>query len=218
MWSAEQKRTQLNRQMLDLLKIDKLEPLMYRPWEDSWLVLRFKREFSFSFLSSFFSKLYPSFVQPVLKTLLMEGKIYRRENLAEYTNAFTMLERQQSCISTFESRLSPEGEIGSAFIQLKEKTIASLKSKNSLEALMKNIETEAKQIITSSQGAFKTLIALLNGFIEANKNNVYAPLLNWLIIQGNDNNEFRKQVESVKNVLQEVTTILTDADRIETDI
>ena len=83
---------------------------------------------------------------------------------------------------------------------------------------MKNIETEAKQIITSSQGAFKTLIALLNGFIEGNKNNVYAPLLNWLIIQGNDNNEFRKQVESVKNVLQEVTTILTDADRIETDI
>ena len=160
LWSAEQKRTQLNRQMLDLLKIDKLEPLMYRPWEDSWLVLRFKREFSFSFLSSFFSKLYPSFVQPVLKTLLMEGKFYRRENLAEYTNAFTMLERQQSCISTFESRLSPEGEIGSAFIQLKEKTIASLKSKNSLEALMKNIETEAKQIITSSQGAFKTLIAL----------------------------------------------------------
>ena len=218
LWSAEQKRTQLNRQMLDLLKIDKLEPLMYRPWEDSWLVLRFKREFSFSFLSSFFSKLYPSFVQPVLKTLLMEGKFYRRENLAEYTNAFTMLERQQSCISTFESRLSPEGEIGSAFIQLKEKTIASLKSKNSLEALMKNIETEAKQIITSSQGAFKTLIALLNGFIEGNKNNVYAPLLNWLIIQGNDNNEFRKQVESVKNVLQEVTTILTDADRIETDI
>ena len=218
LWSAEQKRAQLNRQMLELLKIDKLESLLYRPWEDSWLVLRFKREFSFSFLSSFFSKLYPSFVQPVLKTLLMEGNFYRRENLAEYTNAFTVLEKQQSCISTFESRLSPEGEIGAAFIQLKEKTIASLKSKNSLEALMKNVETEAKQIITSSQDAFKALIALLNGFIEGNKNSVYAPLLNWSIIQGNDNVEFRKRVEGVKNILQEVTSILTESDKIETDI
>ena len=218
LWSSEQKRAQLNRQMLDLLKIERLDPLMYRPWEDSWLVLRFKREFAFNFVSSFFSKLYPSVVQPILKTLLMEGNFYRRENLAEYTNAFTVLEKQESCISTFESRLSPEGEIGAAFIQLKEKTVASLKSKNSLEALMKNIETEAKQIIVSSQNAFKILIALLNGFIEGNKNSVYAPLLNWLIIQGNDNAAFRKRVEGVKNLLQEVTSILTDADKIEADL
>ncbi|QSH92583.1 hypothetical protein C5N99_08245 [Treponema medium] len=217
LWASEQKRAQLNRQMLDLLKTDRLEPLMYRPWEDSWLVLQFKREFSFDFLASFFSILYQSFVQPVLKTLLMEGSFYRRENLAEYTNAFTVLEKQQSCISTFESRLSPEGEIGAAFIQLKEKTVASLKSKNSLEALMKNIETEAKQIITSSQEAFKVLVALLNGFIEGNKNSVYAPLLNWLTIQGNDNLEFRKRVEGVKNLLQEVSAIISDAEKIETD-
>ena len=218
LWSAEQKRAQLTRKMLDLLKIDKLEPLLYRPWEDLWLVLRFKREFSFSFLATFFSTLYVSFVQPVLKILLMEGNFYRRENLAEYTSAFTVLEKQQSCISTFESRLSPEGEIGAAFIQLKEKTMASLKSKNSLEALMKNIETEAKQIITSSQNAFKTLIALLNGFIDGNKNSVYAPLVNWSIIQGNDNVDFRMRVEGVKNFLQEVTSILTDADKIEGDV
>ena len=147
----------------------------------------------------------------------MEGNFYRRENLAEYTNAFTALEKQQSCISTFETRLSPEGEIGAAFIQLKEKTVASLKSKNSLEALMKNIETEAKQIITSSQNAFKILIALLNGFIDGNKNSVYAPLLNWLLIQGNDNAEFRKRVEGVKKLLQEVASILSEADKIEAD-
>ena len=218
LWSSEQKRTQLNRQMLDLLKIDRLDPLVYRPWEDTWLVLRFKRELAFNFLASVFSKLYPSVMQPVLKILLMEGNFYRRENLAEYTNAFTVLEKQQSCISTFESRLSPEGEIGSAFIQLKEKTIASLKSKNSLEALMKNIETEAKQIIASSQSACKILTALLNGFIDGNKNSVYAPLLNWLIIQGNENAEFRKRVEGVKNVLQEITSILIEADRIEADV
>lgn len=111
-----------------------------------------------------------------------------------------------------------KGEIGAAFIQLKEKTMASLKSKNSLEALMKNIETEAKQIITSSQNAFKTLIALLNGFIDGNKNSVYAPLVNWSIIQGNDNVDFRMRVEGVKNFLQEVTSILTDADKIEGDV
>ena len=148
----------------------------------------------------------------------MEGNFYRRENLAEYTNAFTVLEKQSSCIATFEFHLSAEGEIGAAFLRLKEKMIASLKSKATLESLMKNIESEAKQIIASSQGAFNTLLALLNGFIEGNKNNVYAPLLNWLIIQGNNNADFRKQVEKVRNLLQRVTLILLDAETIETDI
>jgi len=147
----------------------------------------------------------------------MEGNFYRRENLAEYTNAFTVLEKQQSCIVTFESRLSPEGEIGAGFIQLTERTMATLKSKANLEALMKSVETEAKQIITSSQGAFKTLIALLNGFIEGNKNSVYAPLLNWSIIQGNNNAEFRKRVEDIKVLLQKVSVLLSEAEKIETD-
>ena len=217
LWSAEQKRVHLNQEMLALLKVDKLPVMPYRPWEDVWLVLRFKREFTFVFLSAFFSSLYPSTLQPVLKTLLMEGNFYRRENLAEYTNAFTALEKQQSCITTFEARLSPEGEIGSGFIQVKERTVASLKSKNSLETLMNNIETEANQIITASQGAFKTLIALLNGFIEGNKNSVYAPLLNWSIIQGNKNVEFRRRVEEVKNLLQRITVVLAEAEKIETD-
>ena len=216
-WSAEQKRTHLKQEMLALLKIDKLTPLMHHPWENAWLVLRFKREFSFSFLASVFSTVYPSVLQPVLKILLMEGNFYRRENLAEYTNAFTVLEKQQSCIITFETRLSPEGEIGSGFLQLTERTMASLKGKASLEALMKNVETEAKQIIISSQGAFKTLIALLNGFIEENKNSVYAPLLNWSIIQGNNNAEFRKHVEEVKGILQKVFVLLSEAEKIETD-
>ena len=218
LWSIEQKRSKLKQEMLTVLNTDRLKVLPCRPWEDAWLILRFKREFSLSFLSSFFSSLYPVVLQPVLKTLLMEGNFYRRENLAEYTNAFTVLEKQSSCIATFEFHLSAEGEIGAAFLRLKEKMIASLKSKATLESLMKNIESEAKQIIASSQGAFNTLLALLNGFIEGNKNNVYAPLLNWLIIQGNNNADFRKQVEKVRNLLQRVTLILLDAETIETDI
>jgi len=217
LWSLEQKRSHLNQEMLALLKKDKLDTLPYRPWEDIWLVLRFKRELSFGFLSSLFSTLYPSTLQPVLKILLMEGNFYRHENLADYTNAFTVLEKQQSCITVFESRLSPEGEIGSSFIQLKEKSVASLKSKNSLQALMKNVETEAKQIIASSQSAFKTLFALLNGFIEGNKSSAYGPLLNWSLIQGNNNVEFRQQVETISGMLQKIMDILAETEKIEAD-
>lgn len=217
LWSAEQKRFALKAQMLKLLKIEEIHSLSHRPWEDAWLVLRFKREFSFSFLVSFFSGLYPSAIQPVLKILLMEGKFYRRENLEDYTSAFTVLEKQESALAVFESRLGPEGELGAAFTNLKEKPMASLKSKNSLEALMKSVESEAKQLVAASQGALKTLIALLNGFIEGNKSSVYAPLLNWSIIQGVHNADFRAQVEAIKKLLQDTAVILTETEKIESE-
>lgn len=217
LWSAEQKRATLRLQMSSLLQTDGLHTIPHRPWEDAWMVLKFKRELSFNFLASFFTGLYLNMIQPILKILLMEGKFYRRENQEEYTNAFTVLEKQESFIFTFESRLSPEGEVGNAFAQLKEKAVASLKSKNSLESLMKGIESDAKQLVVSSQTALKTLIALLNGFIEGNKNSVYAPLLNWSLIQGTNNADFRGQVENVKKILQKTAAILIDIDKLETE-
>ncbi|MGP1594115.1 MAG: DUF5312 family protein [Treponema sp.] len=215
LWIADQKKTNLKEQMLAVLSLPELPQLQYRPWENAWIVLRFKREFTFTFLDSFFAETYTNSIQPVLNILLLEGSFYRRENLAEYTNAFTTLEKQKKAADAFKARLSPEGEIGSAFFTHKEKNIPSLKTKTGLENLMRNVETEAKQIIASSVGALKILCSLLNGFIEGNKNSVYAPLVNWGTIQGGNNTAFRAQVETVHKQLEKITVILTDAELIE---
>lgn len=214
-WSYEKKRMKLVAEMLALLKTGQLDSLPYRPWEDMWLTLKFKHEFPFILLSSFFSQLYSSAVQPVLKILLKEGKFYRRENLSEYTKAFTVLEKQQNSIGSFIARLSDEGDLGSSFAELNDAKPASLKRKNRLEVLMKDIESEAKQLIDSTQEAFRLLVALLNGFIEDNKNSTYAPLSNWLTIQGHNNAGFRNRVEEVKDILCQAMTILSNADRLE---
>ena len=216
-WTTEKKRNALYEQMIQLLNVTALPKLPCRPWEDAWLILRFKREFAFTFLSTFFSSLYTETIQPLLKILLMEGTFYRRENLTEYTNAFTLLDKQENNIDAFMSKISPEGDIGNAFMQLKITSGANLKSKSSFENLMKKVETEAKQIITASQSAVRTLMLLLNGFIEGNKSDLYAPLTNWGSIQGNNNTEFRQEVGAVKKMLQRADMILTDAENLVND-
>ncbi len=217
MWIAEQRKTALTTQMLEILKPAVIEGLPHRPWEDAWIVLRLKREFAFCFLRTFFATLYNESIQPVLKIILLEGNFYRRENLTDYTSAFTALEKQASAISIFEERLSPEGEIGSTFAQHKGKTITSIKSKNSLEILMKSVETDAKQIIKTSQSSFKMLTAILNGFVEGNKGSIYAPLINWTVIQGDKNMAFRSQVGKVKQQIAVVSALLSEAETIELD-
>lgn len=216
-WITEKKRNTLYEQMLQLLNVTALPNMPYRPWEDAWLVLRLKRELAFTFLSTFFSNLYTETVQPLLKILLMEGNFYRRENLTEYTNVFTLLDKQQNNIDAFMSKISPEGDIGNAFMQLKITSGADIKAKSSFENLMKKIETEAKQILTASQSAIRTLTLLLNGFIEGNKSDIYAPLINWGNIQGSNNAEFRRQVGDVKKMLQKTDMILTDAENLVSD-
>ncbi|MGP1576417.1 MAG: DUF5312 family protein [Treponema sp.] len=215
LWMAEQKKNSLREQMYVVLSVTEIPRLKYRPWENAWIDLWFKREFIFTFLASFFSGLYTSTTQPVLNILLLEGNFCRRENLAEYTNAFTTLEKQKEAVEIFEMRLSPEGEIGSAFLAHTSKNIPSLKAKTGLENLMRNVETDAKQIITSSLNALKMICSLLNGFIEGNKSSVYATLSNWGTIQGGNNSAFRAQVEAVQKQLEKITVILTDAELIE---
>ncbi len=214
-WITEQKKANLNIRMLDLLYPNLITPLRHRPWKDALIVLQFKREFSFCFLRTFFATVYKKSIQSYLKIILLEGNFYRRENLTEYTAAFTALKNQAGDSDIFEVKLSPEGELGAAFAHHKAKKMTNIKNKNSLEALMRSVETEAKQIIKTSQESFKTLITILNGFFEGNKNGIYAPLINWTVIQGDKNTAFRAKLEVIKKQLTAVSVMLSEAEKIE---
>ena len=215
-WMAYQKKLAIDKKIVDLFKVDELKTLPYRPWEGMWVPLQFKYEFVFNVVNTFFFAFYPSAMHPILEIILLEGNFCRRENLAEYTSAFTSLEKQNEAIVTFEGKLSPEGQFGQSFHQYKEKSGVSIKNKNNLEILMRDIEIEAKQIVTSSISAINTIIAVLNGILNGEKKDIYAPLNNWAVIQGDRNDLFQRKVNLLYAHLLKIAIILSEAETIET--
>ncbi|QEK01625.1 DUF5312 domain-containing protein [Treponema phagedenis] len=215
LWTAEQKRFALKGQMLALLKKDHFEEMQYKPWEDIWYPLVFKRELSFVFLKNFFNSLYPSSIQPPLKIILVEGSFYRRENLAEFSEAFNALGQMKLKIAGFEEKLAPAGEIGGGFNAQKKEPVATIKNKETLETLIRTVDSEASILIESALNAFKSIDTILTGIVGGSKASIYATLVNWGAIQGNSNSAFRKNVEEAKRRLQTAVGLLIETENME---
>ena len=216
-WSYEQKKFNIKVQMINLLKVGDLDSMKFCPWRNLWVECKFKKELSFLFLKTFFYAFYNEKLSGTLKTLLVEGNFYRHENLNEYTTSYNVLEHRKGEFEKFENRLSPTGDVGSTFAKIRAEKTATLKNKNQIEGLMHTVESEAKQLITSSIEALKSIEAILTGILGGGKTSAYASITNWALIAGTNNARFREEVAAVKEQIHTSVNLLALAEKLEAE-
>jgi Family of unknown function (DUF5312) len=214
-WNRLHRKSMLERDICVYLSAGELPSLAYHPWEGAWLPLFMRREISLCFLKGLFGTVYPSrWVKP-LKILLIDGDFYRRENLIEYTDAFSALEHIGRSIEQFETRCSPKGNIGEGFALVQNDKIATIAGKTRLENLMLTVNSEVEQIISLSLAAFRSVDSILSGIIDAKRGGPYETLLNLSTIQGNKNETFRKELAAVLQMVRTACAILSESEVLE---
>ncbi len=216
-WSYEQKKFNIKVQMINLLKVGDLESMKFCPWRNLWVECKFKKELPFLFLKTFFYSFYNEKLSDTLKTILVEGNFYKHENLNEYTTSYNVLEHRKGEFEKFENRLSPTGDIGSAFAKIRAEKTATLKNKNQIEGLMHTIESESKQLITSSIDALKSIELILTGILGGGKTSTYATITNWAVIAGVNNGLFREEVAAAKEQIHTSINLLSLAEKLEAE-
>ena len=216
-WSYEQKRFNIKVQMINLLKVGDLESMKFCPWRNLWVECKFKKELPFLFLKTFFYAFYDEKLSETLKTILVEGNFYKHENLNEYTTSYNVLEHRKGEFEKFENRLSPTGDVGPAFAKIRAEKTATLKNKNQIEGLMHTVESEAKQLITSSIDALKSIELILTGILGGGKTSTYATITNWAIIAGSKNGHFREEVAAAKEQIHTSINLLSLAEKLEAE-
>lgn len=216
-WSYEQKKFNIKVQMINLLKVGDLESMKFCPWRNLWVECKFKKELPFLFLKTFFYSFYSEKLSNTLKTILVDGNFYKHENLNEYTTSYNVLEHRKGEFEKFENRLSPTGDIGSTFAKIRAEKTATLKNKNQIEGLMHTIESEAKQLITSSIDALKSIELILTGILGGGKTSTYATITNWAVIAGVNNGLFREEVAAAKEQIHTSINLLSLAEKLEAE-
>jgi hypothetical protein len=214
-WNRLHRAYALERSMHAFLGTGEIPAMQYRPWDDMWLDLDLRRELSFRFLKGMFLSVYPALWMKPLKILLLEGDFFRRENLAEYTDAFSMLDHMQQTCEVFETRLSPKGDVGEGFALVKNERMATISGKARLDNLMLSINSEAEQLVSSAITALRSVDAVLGGVLGSVRGGPYETILNLSSIQGKLNERFRKDLEGVRRMVGEALQILTEAELIE---
>ena len=216
-WSYEQKKFNIKVQMINLLKVGDLESMKFCPWRNLWVECKFKKELPFLFLKTFFYSFYNEKLSDTLKTILVEGNFYKHENLNEYTTSYNVLEHRKGEFEKFENRLSPTGDVGTAFAKIRAEKTATLKNKNQIEGLMHTIESESKQLITSSIDALKSIELILTGILGGGKTSTYATITNWAVIAGVNNGLFREEVAAAKEQIHTSINLLSLAEKLEAE-
>ncbi len=214
-WSRLHRRAMLELRMVSFLGIPKLPALQTKPWEGLWLPLTFRYELSVNFLKGFFSVVYPAIVMKPLKILLIEGDFYRRENLVEYTDAFSVLEHQQQVLEMFERRLSEKGDFGESFMIIDRERMISVKGRVRLENLMVSVELEAIGIVNRVLEAFRSVDSVLGGVLATARGGPYETLANASSIQGNFNERFKKDLAHVRQLVKSAVDLLGEAAAVE---
>ncbi|ULQ60501.1 DUF5312 domain-containing protein [Brucepastera parasyntrophica] len=216
-WNRLYKGTLIRKQICAFLGIQELPSLQYHPWEGLWIPLNLHNELPLLFLKGLFTTVYPSVMMKPLKILMIEGEFYKRENLIEYTEAFNTLEHQKQDIANFESRLSPKGDIGGGFFLAHKDHLATMKAKARLENLMLTTENEAEMIVTRVLTAFHTILAILAGILDYSHTSPYDHLINLSSIQGNMNERYRKDLASVRQLIQDTCNLIQEIQAISLD-
>ncbi|UTD11476.1 DUF5312 domain-containing protein [Treponema denticola] len=216
-WSYEQKKFNIKVQMINLLKVGDLESMKFCPWRNLWVECKFKKELPFLFLKTFFYSFYSEKLSNTLKTILVDGNFYKHENLNEYTTSYNVLEHRKGEFEKFENRLSPTGDVGSTFAKIRAEKTATLKNKNQIEGLMHTVESEAKQLITSSIDALKSIELILTGILGGGKTSTYATITNWAVIAGVNNGLFREEVAAAKEQIHTSINLLSLAEKLEAE-
>lgn len=217
-WSYEQRKVNLTTQIIELLQIDSLESLNFSPWDNLWIDCTFKKEFLFLFYKSLFNSFYKEKILPTLKIILLNGSFYRNENLSEFTSSYNLLERRKFDFENYEKRLSPNGDIGISFSRIREEKTATLKNKNQIEALMRSVELEAKQLIDTTVEAFKSIETVLVGIIGGKRTSIYASLTNWASILGSQTSKFHADVNEVRKQIHLILDLNSMVEKLEIEI
>lgn len=216
-WNKLHKRAMLEKNMCLFIEKSVLPSLASHPWEGMWLPLTLYRELSICFLKGMFTQMYSHSMMKPLKILLIDGDFYRRENMIEYTDAFSSLEHMQQLLENFENQLEPKGIIGEGFQLIKKEMAATVKGKARLESLMMSVESDAEHIVSLAKASFRSIDSILGGILGVVRGAPYETLVNMASIQGKQNERYRKELESVRQLIRSAYDFLSDADVLETE-
>jgi len=134
--------------------------------------------FTLAFLRTFHSAVFLADINPLLRSIIIDGQFFKRENRTEFTECYNDLMKLEDDIRSFEVAISPEGELGKRFISAKQ-DISSLPIKRRKAQLVQEDASRiALGIIDRSRQAMDGMINILSGILKKEAGGKYDTLAN----------------------------------------
>lgn len=165
-------------------------------------------ESALAFLYDFDRYLFGGELQRPLKTILLEGQFYKKENRSDFVEAYNALLSMRESVTNLEAKLRPSGEYGQAYAQARGEVISIPLKRHRIQAIMQSVDDEASQIAQAARTALEALVAILGGILKGGFGERFDSLSNLSRIGGKSNEEFVRSVSVSKDRIEQGLTIL----------
>ncbi|MDR1957393.1 MAG: DUF5312 domain-containing protein [Treponema sp.] len=133
--------------------------------------------FSLSFLRTFYSVVFMTDINMVLRSILLEGDFYKREQRTAFTEYYNNLIKLEDDIKRFDYNLSPAGSYGKRYsLAHGDSSVPSKRRK--IQIAIEDASTEAREIIARAKSSIEELLIILEAIIHKGSDGKYTILAN----------------------------------------
>ncbi len=134
--------------------------------------------FCLSFLASFYKTVFVEDINKTLKSILIDGEFYKKENKIEFTDAYNEILKLGDSVSAFDRRLSPSGDLGKRFDAIRNEVIALSLKRRKIQNLIQEADGDALALIDQAERGLNTLNRVLDGILNGEAGGRYDSLSN----------------------------------------
>lgn len=200
----ERRREQLSVSLAEYLKGKSLRPLENAASASRDDGIPIRSAFSLAFLASFHRLIFSDEVNKALKPVLIDGEFYKRENRAEFTEAYNELLKLGETIEAFDRKLGKEGEYGIRYAMARAEVAALPVKRRKTQQVEQEADAEGSAILARASRALRSLMNVLGGVLLGDSGGRYDALSNMASLSGRSG----AFISSLRNALQKIEKAL----------
>ncbi|MDR2798909.1 MAG: DUF5312 domain-containing protein [Treponema sp.] len=133
--------------------------------------------FSLSFLLTFYTVVFITEINGVLRDILLNGDFYKREHRTAFTEHYNTLIKLEDTIKGFDYNLSPSGAYGKRYVQGSNEVSVSVKRRK-MQVAFEEASNEAVEIISRTKSSIEGLLTILEAIVRKDPDGQYTALAN----------------------------------------
>jgi hypothetical protein len=144
----------------------------------------------FSFLLTFYKKIFLTNMNQVLRPILIDGEFIKKENRLDFTESYNELIKMEDAINSLLEKTKPGGDYGTRYTQLITDVVSPVIRHRKMQVLVDDVKTESVGIALKAKAALELMNAVIRGIMFPVEGGKYASLTNIATMLGKANREF----------------------------
>ncbi len=200
-YSAEKRKQKIYKDMQMYFKKDEIPELEY---------YHYKYKYSCGFLSSFLRDQFTTSMNDILKTILVDGRFYKKSNKEDFTDSYTALLSLYQKLKNFDDKNTSAGLYGLKIMEIENELSSDTVREKKIAAIIDDSDMEGLDIVKTGLNSLFVMKNVIYGILFGKAGGQYDSLSNLNKLVTIESRDFIIDLNTVYSNIDDAYRILND--------